>query len=175
MRSSSQFRDTGSRLLDLKPARLEAKSNESPISKFAWLSDGAIKPIEEGLPIYVTPSTFDSTKRNPMQSLIHLIEDKPFLKDFIKDYGDLAVRHPEYDLNDPDMMSHYEKQLITEYYSKIQDQQSMQSDSEEKFPNPKNRSQDLKIRVHDNNNHSYVTSRIPVDAHLNSWGRSNYK
>ena len=119
MRSSSQFRDTGSRLLDLKPARLEAKSNESPIS---------IKPIEEGLPIYVTPSTFDSTKRNPMQSLIHLIEDKPFLKDFIKDYGDLAVRHPEYDLNDPDMMSHYEKQLITEYYSKIQDQQSMQSD-----------------------------------------------
>lgn len=165
------FRESGSRLLNLKPARLEEKNKDSNIPKFAWLSDGAVKPIEEGLPIYVTPSTFDPNNRNPMQSLVHLIEDKPFLKDFNKDYGDLAQRHPEYDLNDPDMMSHYEKQLITEYYSRMQDQQSMQPDSEEEnFPNPKNKSQDLKIRIHDSPNHSYVTSRIPVDAHLNSWG-----
>lgn len=164
------FREAGSRILDLKPARLDEKSSDSQIPKFAWLSDGAVRPIEEGLPIYVTPSTFDSSKKNPMHSLIQLIEDKPFLKEFNRDYGDLAVRHPEYDLNDPDMMSHYEKQLITEYYSKMQEQQSMQPDSEERAPNPKNRVQDLKIRVHDGRNHSYVTSRIPVDAHLNSWG-----
>ncbi|OHT04947.1 hypothetical protein TRFO_27451 [Tritrichomonas foetus] len=166
------FRNTGSRLLELKPVKLEDKSNESNISKFAWLSDGAIRPIEEGLPIYAMTPPTDPSKRNPMQSLIHLIEDKPFLKKFNRDYGELAARHPEYDLSDPDMMSHYEKQLITEYYSKLQEQQNNLPDSEGRGPNPKSRQQDLKVKIHDGQGHTTITSKIPVDAHLQTWGNA---
>lgn len=166
------FRNTGSRLLDLKPIQSEDKSNDANISKFSWLSDGAVRPTEEGLPIYIAdPSSFDPSKHNPMQSLIHLIEDKPFLKEFNRDYGELASRHPEYDLNDPDMMSHYEKQLVTEYYSKLQEQQALQPDPDGKIQNPKSKSQDLRLKIHDHGR-TVVTSKIPVDAHLSTWGNA---
>ena len=173
-RSVFPFRQTGSRILDLKPFKLEDKRSEVQVSKFGWLTDGKVLPIEEGLPVYsLPPPPSDLQKRNPMYSLIHLIEDKPYLKKFQKDYGELASRHPEYDLSDPDMMSHYEKQLITDYYTKLQEQQAkMHEDVDEIGKSPKNLLEDLKIRVTDDNGNSVVTSKIPADAHLYTWGNA---
>jgi hypothetical protein len=73
------------------------------------------------------------------------------VKEFNRHYAYLAERHPEYDLSDPDMMSHYEKQLIAQY--------SPDTSAA--------RAGELNIRVPGT---SQKTTRIPLDAHLHTFG-----
>jgi hypothetical protein len=82
---------------------------------------------------------------------MHLLVDRPYVKEFNRRYGALAARHPEYDLSDPDMMSHYEKQLIAQYSP---DASAL-------------RAAELKCRIPGT---QQKTTRIPLDAHLHTWG-----
>jgi hypothetical protein len=82
---------------------------------------------------------------------MHLLVDKPYVKEFHRDYGALAERHPEYDLTDPDMMSHYEKHLVVQYSPDA----------------TAARAGELNVRVRGT---SQKTTRIPLDAHLHTWG-----
>jgi hypothetical protein len=82
---------------------------------------------------------------------MRLLVDRPYIKDFTRSYGALAERHPEYDLSDPDMMSHYEKQLIAQY----------SADSSAA------RAGELNVRVPGTNQ---KTAKIPLDAHLHTFG-----
>lgn len=146
-----------SQVQELKPVHYNDAGTEGKISKFAWMTDGATRPIEVGLPVIGTPPpALDPKRPSPMDTLIKLIVEKPYLKEFYKTYGALAAAHPEYDLNDPDMMSHYEKQLIATY----------DREANEKFMKS-----DLKVRVEDPNTHQQkMSSQVPLDAHLHTWG-----
>lgn len=146
-----------SQIGELKPVPLYDEGTEGSIARYAWMTDGTVKPIEEGLPVSGTPPpALDSKRDNPLQRMVKMIVEKPYLKDFYKCYGALAAAHPDLDPNDPDMLSHYEKQLIATYY---QDGNDMLSKSE------------MKVRVSDPVTHKpKMTSRAPLDAHLHTWG-----
>jgi hypothetical protein len=131
----------------LKPVKLEDEGTEGKVSRFGWMTDGAVRPIEQGLPLHPYPTN----RPHPQASLLRLLVDKPYVKEFNHHYAYLAERHPEYDLSDPDMMSHYEKQLIAQY--------SPDTSAA--------RAGELNIRVPGTNQ---KTSRIPLDAHLHTWG-----
>jgi hypothetical protein len=137
----------------LKPVRLEDEGTEGKIPRFAWMSDGPTRAIERGLPISTSPPpALDPSKKSGIESLISLLVDRPYLKAFHRTYGALEAQHPDFDMNDPDMMSHYEKQLIAQYGS----------DSSQ-F----GRGTELKLRVPGT---QAKTTKIPVDAHLHTWG-----
>jgi hypothetical protein len=124
---------------------MEDEGSESRVTQYAWISDGPVRPVESGLP------------RNPYNTersrstLIRFIVDRPYVKEFNHRYSALAARHPEYDLADPDMMSHYEKQLIAQHAADT----------------AATRSVDLNFRVPGTQQKS---TKIPLDAHLHTWG-----
>jgi hypothetical protein len=80
-----------------------------------------------------------------------LLVEKPYAKEFQQTYSALAAAHPEYDLNDPDMMSNYEKQLVAQYTS-------------DQGPG---RANELKLVIPGTQTR---TTKIPLDAHLHTWG-----
>lgn len=135
----------------LRPVKADDEGSEGKIPRWGWMSDGKLRPIERGLPILDSLPTILDPKTDSMRPLMTFLVDKPYLKDFNRTYGALAARHPEYDLNDPDMMSHYEKQLIAQYSAD---------------PNA-GRSTDLKVRMPGETKSS---TKIPLDAHLHTWG-----
>jgi hypothetical protein len=81
-----------------------------------------------------------------------LLIEKPYVKAFNRTYSALAERHPEYDLSDPDMMSHYEKQLVATYAVEH---------------TPQSRANELRLVVPGTQTRA---SKIPLDAHLHTWG-----
>jgi hypothetical protein len=133
---------------ELKPVKLEEEGTDGKVSKHAWLTDGAVRPIESGLPRH--PYDAASVAKS-QSSLMHLLVDRPYVKEFNRTYGALAVRHPEYDLADPDMMSHYEKQLVAQHSA---DTAVL-------------RATELKCKVPGT---QQKTTKIPLDAHLHTWG-----
>lgn len=95
-------------------------------------------------------------KNHHLISFIDVIVKKPYLKDFDQMYSSLTKEYPQYDLRDPDMMSHCEKTAVMKFSKK---------DKSAKI-------QTLKVRVHDEKSgpEGRITSRIPCDAHLRTWG-----
>jgi hypothetical protein len=136
---------------ELKPVKLADEGSEGKIPKFAWLSDGAVRPIEQGLPLFRDPRSCERNGKSSLDSLISLLVDKPYVKEFNRVYGSLAARHPEYDITDPDMMSHYERQLIAQH----------SVDPSAAFP------AELNFRVPGT---QQKTTQVPAGAHLHTWG-----
>jgi hypothetical protein len=147
------YRPDRSHQQHLKPVKLEDEGSEGKIPPFAWMSDGAVRPIERGLPVLEgLPSALDPVHKYGMESLISLLVDKPYLKAFHRTYGALESAHPDFDVNDPDMMSHYEKQLIAQYAA---DSALVARANELKVVIPGTQTK---------------TTKIPLDAHLHTWG-----
>ena len=135
----------------LRPVKADDEGSEGKIPRWGWMSDGKLRTIERGLPLLDSLPTILDPKNDSMRPLMTFLVDKPYLKDFNRTYGALAARHPEYDLNDPDMQSHYEKQLIAQYSAD---------------PNA-GKSKDLKVRMP---GEKKASTKIPLDAHLHTWG-----
>jgi hypothetical protein len=137
-----------SRAQHLRPVKMEDEGTEGKVARLGWLSDGEIRDSELGLPL----SGPGGPRRAPADTLMAMLIDKPYVKAFNRTYGALAAQHPEYDLQDPDMMSNYEKQLVSAYSA----DQAAQS-----------RANELRILVR---GAPARCAKIPLDAHLHTWG-----
>jgi hypothetical protein len=144
------YRPPKSRGQHLKPVKMEDEGTEGKVARFGWMTDGAVRPTERGLPL-AGPSEL---RQFPSDTLMTLLIEKPYVKAFNRTYGALAAQHPEYDLADPDMMSNFEKQLIATY-SPEQTSQTRANELRLVIPG-------TQIR----------TTKIPMDAHLHTWGGS---
>jgi hypothetical protein len=71
------YRPPRSRGNQLKPVKLEDEGSAGRVSRFAWMTDGAVHPIEEGLPRHPYPTN----RPPPHSSLMHLLVDKPHVKE----------------------------------------------------------------------------------------------
>ena len=143
--------------LELKPSHLLEQANDDKIQQHSWLTDGTIKPIEEGLPVIGNPST--TGKKPHIETFVEHLIEKPYLKEFDRIYGHLTAGHPEYDMRDPDNMTQYEKQLIAQYSTDAGEQMLRQ--------------QTIKVRdvdVETGKIGSKLSSKISPYAHLFTWG-----
>ena len=143
----------------LKPIRREEKLTDGRLTRYSWISDGRIRPIEEGLPLDTSKlPNFSPGVPTAIDRLVSLIVDKPYLEELYRDYGDLIKAHPEIDPRDPDMMTHYEKQFISQYSSEA---------SEILL---RNKTVRVKPIGPDGKPTGKATTEIPADAHLYTWG-----
>lgn len=97
----------------LRPVNLDEGGTEGMTEKSSWISDGPLRNIEMGLPIYGTlPPALDPSKPSPMDNMVNVLVNRPYAKDYNKMYKGFATKYPEYDINDPDTRSFAEKQFI---------------------------------------------------------------
>lgn len=159
MRSSVfPHRPPANRAKNMKAVRMDDEGIEGKIPKYAWLTDGPLREIEKGPEISSTlPPALDPSKKSQIQLFVDVLVEKPYLKDYQKMYGELGSRYPEIDLRDPDMMCQAEKQLIAQFSTETAEQIAKQSTLKVRVPDPKKPK-------------GRMTSRIPLDAHLRTWG-----
>jgi hypothetical protein len=124
------------------------EGTEGKVARFGWMTHGAVRVTELGLPL----SGPAGPRELPPDTLMTLLVDKPYVKSFNRTYGALAEQYPEYDLSDPDMMSNFEKQLLSSYSL----EQATQS-----------RANELRLVIPGTQSRS---AKLPLDAHLHTWG-----
>ena len=97
----------------LRPVDLNDGGSEGNINKNAWMSDGFLKPFEMGLPVIGTlPPALDPSKPSPLDNMVNVLVNRPYISDFKKMYGGLADKYPDMPIDDPDSRSNAEKQFI---------------------------------------------------------------
>lgn len=147
------------------PKKIKGKSAPPVKSKVdakvepnAWLTDGPVRPIERGLPISPTPPpALDPNMPTPMENFVNVLVERPYMKSFRKMYGNLAAKYPEFNFDDPDNLSLYEKEFIYQNSHDIGETLLKQTQ--------------LKLTVPDAHGNLQTTvGEIPLNAHLYTFG-----
>lgn len=122
----------------LRPVNLDEGGTEGMAEKSSWISDGPLRQIEMGLPIYGTlPPALDPSKPSPIDNMVNVLVNRPYAKDYNKMYKGFATKYPEYDINDPDTRSFAEKQFIALNSKDINDSLT-------------NKTEELRFKIKDN-------------------------
>ena len=125
----------------------------------AWISDGPVRPIEKGLPLTGTlPPALDPGKKTPIDNMVNILVERPYMKSLRKMYGGLMDKFPEMEFDDPNNLSAYEKQFIADN-SHEEGQKIMKATT-------------LKLSVPDSNGvvQTKICSHVPLNAHLYTFG-----
>lgn len=135
-----------------KPAPPQrSKGVEVQENPYAWMTDGPVRQIERGLPISpAPPPALDPNMPTPMDNFVNMLVEKPYMKSFRKMYGNLEAKYPEYNFDDPDNLSLYEKEFIYQNSHDVAEQLLKQTTLKLTMPS--------------------ADGKIPVNAHLYTFG-----
>jgi len=147
------------------------KGSDGNIEKCGWLSNGPLRPIEVGLPLFSNvPPSFDinSSPNNDKAP------NKSYMKDFKKMYKSLIEKYPDSEASDENTQSEYSKSSIGTFSHENSDHKatndlrlkvSTSSKPTQRFPPVRGRN-----RRGNFPQNTRGASQIPFDAHLQTFG-----